>query len=76
MSESLEKEIDSFLKHHPDVKAFDVLIPDMNGVFRGKRVTLEKFKKISSDGKFLPASVFGMDVVGERFKQAEIFIHL
>ena len=41
MSGSPEKEIDSFLKHHPDVKAFDVLIPDINGVFRGKRVTLE-----------------------------------
>ena len=49
MSKSLKKEIDSFLKHHSDVKAFDVLIPDMNGVFRGKRVTLEKFKKISSE---------------------------
>ena len=47
MSEFLEKEIGSFLKHHPDVKAFAVLIPDMNGVFRGKRVTLEKLKKLT-----------------------------
>ena len=74
MSGSLEKEIDSFLKHHPDVKAFDVLIPDMNGVFRGKRVTLEKFKKISSDGMFLPASVFGMDVVGETMEETGLGI--
>ena len=74
MSKSLEKEIDSFLKHHPDVKAFDVLIPDMNGVFRGKRVTLEKFKKISSDGMFLPASVFGMDVVGETMEETGLGI--
>ena len=74
MSESLEKEIVSFLEHHPDVKAFDVLIPDMNGVFRGKRVTLEKFKKISSDGMFLPASVFGMDVVGETMEETGLGI--
>ena len=74
MSGSLDKEIDSFLKHHPDVKAFDVLIPDMNGVFRGKRVTLEKFKKISSDGMFLPASVFGMDVVGETMEETGLGI--
>ncbi|MEL0179197.1 MAG: glutamine synthetase family protein [Deltaproteobacteria bacterium] len=74
MSESLEKEIVSFLEHHPDVKAFDVLIPDMNGVFRGKRVTLEKFKKISNDGMFLPASVFGMDVVGETIEETGLGI--
>jgi len=74
MSESLEKEIVSFLVHHPDVKAFDVLIPDMNGVFRGKRVTLEKFKKISNDGMFLPASVFGMDVVGETMEETGLGI--
>ena len=74
MSEPLKTEIESFLENHSDLKAFDLQIPDMNGVFRGKRVNLEKLIKVSGDGLFLPASIFGMDVVGETMEETGLGI--
>ena len=60
MSESLEKEINSFLKHHPDVKAFDVLIPDLNGV-------------LSPEGEFYAISEIWQVVMGvNSFLQSDL----
>jgi len=55
----------AFLKQHPEIQLVDLLIPDMNGVLRGKRVQASKLPKLAESGCYLPASVFGMGVTGE-----------
>ena len=69
MDEALEKQAGSFLRSHPGLRDFDLLIADMNGVFRGKRVSREKLLKICREGMYLPASVFAMDVNGETMEE-------
>ncbi|MBY6186759.1 glutamine synthetase family protein [Marinobacter hydrocarbonoclasticus] len=54
-----------FLEAHPDLASIDLLLPDINGVFRGKRMQPEQLSKVLKDGVCLPASVFGLDITGE-----------
>ena len=46
------------------VRHIDALIPDLNGVFRGKRVPVENWAKIESYGLQLPGTVFSTDICG------------
>ena len=74
MAESLPEQTESFLATNPELDSFDLLIADMNGVSRGKRVSVEKLLKVCRDGMFLPASVFGMDVNGETMEETGLGI--
>ena len=65
MNKELLSEAEIFLKQNPDIKEFDLLLPDMNGVLRGKRILRDKLLSIYKKGFYFPASVFGMDVTGE-----------
>lgn len=42
----------------------DALIPDLNGVFRGKRLSVEEFDKLRDGGLQLPGTVFTTDITG------------
>lgn len=53
-----------FANAHPEVQAVDLLIPDINGVLRGKRVETGTLAKVYADGVALPGSLFGMDITG------------
>ncbi|SEK58795.1 glutamine synthetase family protein [Halomonas daqiaonensis] len=53
-----------FLDRHPDVDSIDLLISDLNGVLRGKRIPRDNLEKAFSDGVNLPASVFALDILG------------
>mgnify|MGYP000698510963 CR=1 FL=1 len=55
---------DTFLSQHPDVEAIDLLIPDINGVVRGKRIEREALTKVYQGGVAMPASVFSLDITG------------
>ena len=54
-----------FLDTHPDVRSIELLIPDLNGVLRGKRVERQALLKIYEDGLCLPGSLFGADISGD-----------
>lgn len=54
----------NFLERHPDIDSIDVLISDLNGVIRGKRIPREKLPSVYTDGIYLPASVFALDING------------
>ncbi len=54
-----------FLEQHPDVSAIELLIPDLNGVLRGKRIERDALLKVYTDGICLPGSLFGADITGE-----------
>lgn len=56
--------VTALLSEHPDITAVDLLIADLNGVLRGKRVERDALDKVYSSGVCLPGSVFGMDITG------------
>ena len=53
-----------FLETHPDVQFVDLLIADMNGVVRGKRIERNSLIKVYEKGINLPASLFALDING------------
>ena len=57
-------EAEKFLKQNQNIEEFDLLLPDMNGVLRGKRIQRENLLSIYKNGLYLPVSVFGLDVTG------------
>jgi glutamine synthetase len=65
--EKSSKELQSFLKAHPDTKLLELLQPDMNGIFRGKRLPADEFAKLFEDGVNYCASSVFMDTKGEAF---------
>ncbi|HNO60364.1 MAG TPA: glutamine synthetase, partial [Plasticicumulans sp.] len=57
-------EVGRFLAAHPEVEVFELLIPDTNGVLRGKWVPRSAVEKVYSAGIRLPSSVFALDIWG------------
>ena len=57
-------EANAFLKKHPEVLYVDLLIADMNGVVRGKRIERTSLHKVYEKGINLPASLFALDING------------
>src|SRR6218665_1305840 len=57
-------EANAFLKEHPEVLFVDLLIADMNGVVRGKRIERTSLHKVYEKGINLPASLFALDING------------
>lgn len=58
------QEANEFLKEHPEVQFVDLLIADMNGVVRGKRIERASLHKVYEKGINLPASLFALDING------------
>jgi glutamine synthetase len=54
-----------FLACHPDVRWVDTLIPDLNGIPRGKRLDVSGLAKAFKTGLRLPGSTYAMNVMGE-----------
>ena len=53
-----------WLQRHPQVRAVDLLLPDLMGIPRGKRVTAAELEGVHANGLLLPASMFALDVLG------------
>lgn len=58
-------EAEQFLASHPEIRTIELMIPDLNGVIRGKRVERDALLKVYRDGICLPGSVFGNDITGD-----------
>ena len=43
--EDSRAEAQRFFEANPDIELVELLIPDVNGVFRGKRISKQKFLK-------------------------------
>ena len=56
---------EAFLAAHPAVQFFDLLLPDLCGVLRGKRIDRADLPGIYQKGMFLPGSMFALDVLGD-----------
>ncbi len=57
-------DVEQFLLAHPDLQFIDLLIPDMNGIVRGKRVDPSGLMKVFERGIALPASIFALNIQG------------
>ena len=63
----MSDEFQRFLKAYPDTKLLELLQPDMNGVFRGKRLPIDEAAKLFDGGVNYCASSVVMDTKGEAF---------
>ncbi len=54
----------AWLGRHSQVRAVDLLLPDLMGIPRGKRVTVDELEGVHRNGLLLPASMFALDVLG------------
>ncbi|MGD8643964.1 MAG: glutamine synthetase, partial [Chromatiales bacterium] len=63
------REAEEFLGTHPEIRAVDLLIPDLHGILRGKRIDRDMLPKVYRDGVNLPGSVFGADITGDTVEE-------
>lgn len=52
-----------------DCEQVDLLLPDMNGLMRGKRITRDALEKVYRDGVCLPMSLIATDITGNTVEE-------
>lgn len=57
-------ELKEFLASRPGLRFIDLLLHDLNGVDRGKRVDVASARSAFANGLLLPGSMFALDVAG------------
>lgn len=57
------------LRDIPGCELVDLLLPDMNGLLRGKRVTRDALEKVYRDGVCLPMSLIATDITGNTVEE-------
>jgi glutamine synthetase len=56
--------LEEFLRDHPLIESVDVLLPDLAGVLRGKRLTVEGLRKALAGEAFLTTTLYAIDTPG------------
>ena len=74
MAGSKVKEYKQFLAQNPDVSGIDLLIADLNGVIRGKRVVSSALEKVYNKGVCLTTSLFALDITGDTVEETGLGI--
>ncbi len=54
-----------FFSNYQQLESLDLLIPDLNGIIRGKRIKAALAQKAFSEGVLLPQSLFASDICGD-----------
>ena len=57
-------EADWFRRAHPEITTIEALLPDCNGIMRGKWVPRHKLKKIFEGELKLPKTALSLDIWG------------
>ncbi len=57
------------LADHGNAELIDLILPDMNGLLRGKRITRDALDKVFQNGVCLPMSLIGTDVTGNTVEE-------
>lgn len=68
-SSTFQREVKKYLERYPLTQHIDVLLTDLNGSFRGKRIPVGGLSKLEK-GCYFPASVFAMDILGNVVEEA------
>lgn len=58
-------EAEDFLARYPDIEAIDIVLTDINGIGRGKIIRRHELVPLFREGRHLPISILGLDVMGE-----------
>lgn len=58
------------LARHPDAELVDLVLPDANGLLRGKRITRDALEKVYQNGVCLPMSLLATDVTGNTVEES------
>ncbi len=64
MQQQLAEEIARLRRQQPGLRHVELLLPDLNGILRGKRCTLKELDGIARAGLFFPASGYLLDSRG------------
>ena len=66
----------AFLNEHPEVQYVDLLISDMNGIVRGKRIDPAALPKVYEKGIALPASIFALNIQGTTVEETGLGLEI
>ena len=58
------KELSLFLEAHPELETLELLVPDMNGIIRGKRINVDEADTLYENGLNFPAATHLLDSSG------------
>ncbi len=64
MTSAWSKPLETFLKDHPDIQLFEMMLVDINGKLRGKWLPRENIEKLFKGQLKMPMSSLGFDVWG------------
>ncbi len=67
-------EYEAFVAANPTVKYVDLMLTDVNGILRGKRLPIDNVKKVYKDALYLPLSVYGTDIEGDTISETNLGI--
>lgn len=67
--QNAKEEIAALRSGHPAIRFVDVLLADLCGVPRGKRVTMAELEGVYEGAFLLPGSMFALDVLGHTIEQ-------
>ncbi|MFN0262513.1 glutamine synthetase family protein [Tepidamorphus sp. 3E244] len=67
-------EADAFFAENPDIETVQMLVPDTNGILRGKWGPPDLARKAFGDGVPLPLSIFGLDIWGREVPETDLHI--
>lgn len=70
------QEAEAFLAEHPDIHFIDLLIADMNGIVRGKRIDRSALLKAYEKGIALPASIFALNIQGTTVEETGLGLEI
>lgn len=63
-NDDMNEVLHQFLEKHPQAAFVDLVLPDINGIARGKRIPVDMLAKAFGVGVNLPASIFALDITG------------
>lgn len=70
------QEAEAFLAEHPEIHFIDLLIADMNGIVRGKRIDRSALLKAYERGIALPASIFALNIQGTTVEETGLGLEI
>lgn len=62
-------EVKAYLERYPETQHVDILLNDLNGIFRGKRIPVTSLARLEN-GCYFPASLYAMDILGDTVAEA------
>ncbi|TKI05743.1 glutamine synthetase family protein [Martelella alba] len=66
---AFQREIYAYLERYPQTRHVDILLTDLNGCSRGKRIPLASLSKIEN-GCYFPSSLFAINLYGQTVAEA------